>query len=86
MTPDALLDMNLDTLECYLLGREQAQVDQLLLAVQTGYWAGYYSNAKKPKPLEYFLRKIEKGRYGHQTCTDVPDIEKFKQREANVGK
>jgi hypothetical protein len=36
--------------------------DLQLVAVHQGYWSGYYSRAKKPKSLEFILKKLFKAK------------------------
>ena len=61
--------------------------DLQILAVHQGYWAGYYSRAKKPKSLETILNKmsrdknkVERKASGKTKAEDV-DVATFLERE-----
>jgi hypothetical protein len=61
--------------------------DLQLVAVHQGYWAGYYSRAKKPKNLETILKKLFKAKqkgedsfYKQKKVEDV-DVESFLAKE-----
>ena len=58
MTPDQVLDMNLDTLKAVIEGYQEHLFDERCLCVYQGYWTGYYSNAKHPKPLSSMLSAL----------------------------
>ena len=71
LKPDEVLDMSLD----------------MFKAVVQGYWAGYYSRAKKPKSLESVLKKLFKAKernsdklYKQKKIDDV-DVESFLAKE-----
>lgn len=61
MDPDRVLDMSLDVFKACVAGYTDRLFDQQLNGVQAGYWAGYYSRAKKPispkRIIERMLRK-----------------------------
>lgn len=61
--------------------------DLQILAVHQGYWAGYYSKARKPKSLETLLNKMIRSKNksersaSAQPITEEVDVEKFLERE-----
>lgn len=70
--------MSLETLNAYAEGYSDQLFDQQLIAIQTGFWAGYYSNAKHPKSLKNVLKdmakkhlKSKKSNKSHQPEVDV---------------
>lgn len=46
------------TLRAVIAGYQEHLFDLQCLAVHQGYWAGYYSNSKKPKSLNSILKKL----------------------------
>lgn len=87
LKPDEVLDMSLDVFQACARGYADHIFDLQLVGVQQGYWAGYYSSAKKPKPLKYVIDKLfkarRKGEHVSQTVekTDV-DVDAFLAMEA----
>lgn len=52
------------------------------LAILTGYYTGYYSNAKHPKKPQKFFDMLDKSdKVGKQRTLPVPDIDTFEARE-----
>ena len=51
--------------------------DMQILGVQQGYWAGYYSRAKKPKSVKSIVDKMvrERGRQDRSTKPEKPDVD-----------
>lgn len=37
--------------QAYVKGYGDRMLDQQIIAIQSGYWSAYYSNAKHPKPV-----------------------------------
>lgn len=89
LTPDQVLDMNITMLEACIAGYQERLFDQQCIAVQQGYWAGYYQS-KKPKPvnsiLDRMIREHEKDiKKKHSENKNIPkpqvDVETFLRRE-----
>ena len=84
MKPDEILDMSLPVFRACVAGYEDHLFDLQLLAVHGGFWSGYYSNSKKPKPLGTILKKLirEKDPAKHKSPhADTVDVEAFLERE-----
>lgn len=75
--------MNLAIFRSCVAGYSDRLVDAQSLAVIAGFWSGYYSNARRPKPLKTILEKMQRsvGRTKSTHASDV-DVEEFKRREA----
>lgn len=82
--------MNLDSVKAYVEGYQDHMFEHKCLTVYTGYWTGYYSNAKRPKPLEQVLKALSKAydrakrdSHSKQNVVSRPDVdvEQFMQRE-----
>lgn len=43
--------MSFDMVQACIAGYSDSLLDQSMIAVQTGYWAAYYTGAKHPKPV-----------------------------------
>lgn len=86
LKPDEVLDMSLDVFNAVVRGYSDHIFDLQLVAVHQGYWAGYYSRAKKPKGLDIVLKKMlrikskDNQKKSQSKVTEV-DIETFLQRE-----
>ena len=96
LKPDEVLDMSFDMLQACIQGYSDHMFDMQLLGIQQGYWAGYYSNSKKPKPLKYILDKM--ARAHNKQGAEILDVDvdaflqmerdfkqKLKQRSGNIG-
>lgn len=83
LKPDEVLDMSLEVFQACTRGYSDRLFDQQLIAVQQGYWAGYYNRSKKPKSLKQIFEKLVKGRNA-KTSNVKPDIdvEAFLKTEA----
>lgn len=59
--------------------------DEQVLAIQTGYWAGYYNRARKPKPvkavLESLMRKKTKQVASKSVKAPEVDVDAFLAQE-----
>lgn len=91
--PDQVLSMNMTQFRAVIRGYENHLFDLECLAVHAGYWAGYYSNAKRPKPLGTILKELCKKhneKQPRETSNKVErpdvDVDQFLQREANFNK
>ena len=78
--------MSLDMLQACVAGYSDRLLDHQILAVMTGYWSGYYNNAKHPTKLSKIIASIYKN---HKKSTsqgvskpkvDV-DVDAFLERE-----
>jgi len=82
--------MTLEQFRAVIRGYEDHLFDLECLAVHTGYWAGYYSNTKRPKTLKSVLEILyknhlqSKNRKQASTKVDKPevDVDQFLKREA----
>lgn len=56
--------MSLEVFQACVAGYSDRIFDQQLLCLQTGHWAGYYSNPKikRPKPLKQVMKLFLKDR------------------------
>lgn len=69
-----------------MAGYEDRIFDYRTIAVESGYWSGYWSASKKPKSLKTILTRVlaqhdkrnEKGKHH----SDEVDVEAFLAREA----
>ena len=78
LKPDEVLDMSLDVFKACARGYADHMFDLQLVGVQQGYWAGYYSSAKKPKPLKYVIDKLFKARRKGECSSQMvekPDVD-----------
>lgn len=66
--------MSLEVLQAYVSGYTDHLFDMQVLAVQSGYWAGYYGNAKHPKNPKDILAKMARKRE-HQPGKPAPDVD-----------
>lgn len=73
----------------YIEGYQEHLFDMECMAVQQGYWAGYFQS-KKPKPANAILKKMEQDhrkakRQAKNAGKNIPkpavDVESFLQRE-----
>lgn len=81
--------MNLDMIKAYIEGYQDRLYDQQCIAVQQGYWAGYYQS-KKPKPVNVILKSMDRDRArqkrqrnnaGKNVSKPAVDMERFMERE-----
>lgn len=97
MKPDEVLDMSLPMFNACVAGYSEHIFDLQLLTVHTGFWAGYYSNSKKPKKLGAVLKSIIKNKESASkkpSQCHVPDVDveafleqerRFKERAEKYG-
>lgn len=84
-TPNEVLDMSLDMFRAVVDGYSDHIFDLQVVAVQQGYWSGYYNRAKKPKGIDAIVKKLfnskEKGssksKRPKQKKADDVDVEAF---------
>lgn len=78
LKPDEVLDMSLDVLLAYVHGCSDRLFDQQVLAVQVGFWAGYYVKSKHPKSLKNIVDSMiaKKDKRAKVSAPDV-DVEAF---------
>ena len=58
LKPNDVLDMSMPMFKACVAGYEDRLFDLQLLSVHSGYWSGYYTNSKKPKPLKRVLESM----------------------------
>lgn len=65
----------------YVDGYSDHLFDQQVIAVQAGYWAGYYSKAKHPKNIKTILTTMLRKRQNAEKKVKTPapevDVEAF---------
>lgn len=66
--------MSLSTLHSCFDGYSDRILDQQILTVHTGYWAGYYAMSKHPKDTSYVIKKMIEGQ-SKKTQKHAPDID-----------
>ena len=77
--------MNLARFKACVAGYSDRLFDYQILSVHAGYWSGYYSGAKRPKPLNTILQRLfkEKQRADHpQKHVSNIDVASFMEMEA----
>lgn len=88
LTPDQVLDMNLDTFNAYVEGYGDRLFDLQLLSVHTGFWAGYYTGSKKPKSIKKIIELLVQKKFNTsnpQQYADTIDVESFQNLERRLG-
>lgn len=82
--------MPLEVLNAYLEGYADHLFNLQLLSIQQGYWAGYFTRAKKAKPLKKIIDELVRGRTkkAPKRLEDKPDVdvEAFLQAEREFNK
>lgn len=86
--------MTLPQFRNYVEGYQDHLFDLKCLAAIAGYWAGYYGNTKRPKPLGTVLKELMKGHMQskkqrrHNTNVSKPevDVDEFHRREEQFNK
>ena len=92
LKPNEVLDMSLDMFKACSKGYTDYLFDLQLLSVQQGYWAGYYTKARKPKSLKSIIEKMVRDKNSHKKeyaiSTSKPDVDvnKFQEMEAQFHK
>lgn len=84
-SPDEILDWNLDTFHAMVEGYTERQFALGVIAVQIGYWSGYYNSSGNKKSVEEIVQKMERARSGKSTVPGV-DVEEFLRREREFGR
>lgn len=67
--------MSIDVFNAYVKGYGDHLFDQQVLAVQMGYWAGYYSKAKHPKNIKTILQNMLRKRQNAEKRIKSPALE-----------
>ena len=86
--------MSLDVLTAVSRGYRDRIWDQELLAIQSGYLSGYWSNSKKPKSLgqiiDMVLRSRKKSKQHNVDTIDVDSFlameQRFNERRDNLAR
>ncbi len=59
--------------------------DQEKIAIEIGYWSGYYSRAKRPKSPQSFIEKIERASSSTKSEVDMDEeVKTFREREERL--
>ena len=79
--------MSVDTYDACVEGYKDKLFDQQILAIQQGFWTGYYMGSKHPKSPDAIATSMIKDRDRDSSATTQPkatevDVEAFLQREA----
>lgn len=90
--------MSMDVFQAYVQGYADRLFDQQTIAVQTGYWAAYYTNSKHPKSVNRIIEGLQKEHNKQKkrpkTHVERPDVdveaflaqeEQFKRRLKQAG-
>lgn len=69
--------MSLEVLNAYLKGYSDHLFNLQLLSIQQGYWAGYFTRAKRAKPLKKIIDELVRGRTKKvpKKLEDKPDVD-----------
>ncbi len=86
LLPEQTLDMSLDQFNACVDGYSTRLLDQQKLAVQQGYWSGYYSRATHPKSLQSVINKMDQSQGRIQQHVAEVDVEEFLRREAQFNR
>lgn len=82
--------MSLEVLNAYLEGYSDHLFNLQLLSIQQGYWAGYFTRAKRAKPLKKIIDELVRGRTkkAPKRLEDKPnvDVEAFLKAEREFNK
>ena len=62
--------MSLDVFNACIKGYSNRLFDLQIVSVQTGYWAGYFTRAKKPKSLKSILNSMVKAKSKEDKSSD----------------
>ena len=62
--------MSLDVFNACIKGYSNRLFDLQIISVQTGYWAGYFTRAKKPKSLKSILNSMVKAKSKEDKSSD----------------
>ena len=74
--------MSLDTFNAVREGYADRLFDLQLLSVQGGFWAGYYGNSKRPKPLNSVMNAMIRNKTHKKSVhVDEVDVESFLKKE-----
>lgn len=77
--------MSMEVFRACINGYSDHLFDLQILGVQQGYWAGYYTRSKKPKPFKTIIEKMFTSRKKQETTNIVKpevDVEAFQEMEA----
>lgn len=86
--------MSLPQFRAVLQGYEDHLFDLKCLTAYAGYWAGYYSNTKRPKPLSTILKELvenhqkakKKKEKAINTVKPEVDVDEFLRKEEQFQK
>lgn len=73
--------MSLDVFGAVVRGYADRLHDQQILAVQSGYWSGYWSNSKHPKSLNQIVDMLTRRSDKETSHANDVDVEAFLERE-----
>lgn len=80
--------MSLDAFMAVVQGYTDRLLDQQILAVQTGYWAAYYTGSKHPKSVQQLAEDMVRKHQRKQDAADMSiprpevDVNAFLEKEA----
>lgn len=78
LTPDQVLDMSLSMFNACVEGYTNRLLDQRILGVYQGFWAGYYNRVKRPTPPATVAQRITKqaaSKKSSQSTKARPDVD-----------
>lgn len=75
--------MELWQVYAYMKGYKRRMLARASQALYTGFWSGYYHNAKRPKSPKHFYATMEQqmSQADAGTQFEAPDVETFMRRE-----
>lgn len=81
--------MSLDLFQAVVQGYTDRLFDQQVIAVQAGFWAGYYSKVKHPKSVDSVIssmhkKKVRQDKRHLKAPAPVVDVEGFLAREQRL--
>ena len=85
MSPSEIWELSFAEIEAVKRGYELRMRDQEKIAIEIGYWSGYYNRAKRPKSPQSFIEKIERASSTTKTTVDMDaEVRTFKEREERL--
>lgn len=83
LKPNDVLDMSLDMLKACIQGYSDHLFDLETVGIKAGFWAGYYSKAKRPRSYVRVIKDLIKKRRLGKSPANKPnvDVEAFKSME-----
>lgn len=89
--PNDLLELSLEQVNAVVAGYSERELDMECHCILTGYYAGYYMGAKRPKKPSELIKKLVNSRSKinskkKRTTREDPDIEFFQAMESKFAR